>query len=136
VNRDVRVGTLLSERSFAQFTGLSLGGQLDLSFRFRPSDQPAKGQVHLVSLMVNNDQEELLRAHIEDGTHLAIRPNGDDTALIRAPLGQHLAGGWHHLSVLRDAQTMRVFVDDVLEEQREAPIEDVDLLVGLHLYGI
>ena len=130
VNREVRIGTLLSERSFAQFTGLNLDGQLALSFRFRPADYGTKGETHLVSVMVNNDQEELLRVNIEDGTSLVIRPNGDDAGMIRAPLSQHLAGGWHHLSVLRDAQTLRAFVDDVLEEERSAPIEGVELLVS------
>jgi hypothetical protein len=136
VNREVRIGSLLSERSFAQFTGLSMGGQLELAFRFRPaSDYPrgVAGQIiHLVSIMVNNDQEELLRVDMEEGgTQLAIRLNGDDTGVIRAKLDQqHLSGGWHQLSVIRDAQTMRAYLDDVVEEERPAPIEDIGLLVG------
>ncbi|KAL7074923.1 hypothetical protein ACQ4LE_005689, partial [Meloidogyne hapla] len=130
VNRDVRVGTLLSERSFAQFTGLSLNGQLELCFRFRPAISISSEQeVHLLSVMVNNDQEELLRVHLEDGGRfLAIRPNGDDTGLIRTELSHRLSGGWHHLCVLRNSKIMHIFVDDVIDEQREAPIEGIDLL--------
>lgn len=131
INRDVRVGTLLSERSFAQFTGLSLDGQLELCFRFLPAISIISEQdVHLLSVMVNNDQEELVRIHLENGGRfLSVRPNGDDTGLIRTELSHRLAGGWHHLCVQRNPKIMRVFVDDVIDEQREAPIEGIDLLV-------
>nr|CAD2195397.1 unnamed protein product [Meloidogyne enterolobii] len=130
VNRDVRVGTLLSERSFAQFTGLSLDGQLELCFRFRPSISiNSQQEVHLLSVMVNNDQEELLRVHLEEGGRfLAIRPNGDDTGLIKTELSHRLAGGWHLLCVHRNSKIMHVFVDDAIDEQTQAPIEGIDLL--------
>jgi len=85
--------------------------------------------------MVNNDQEELLRVHLEEGGRfLAIRPNGDDTGLIKTELSHRLAGGWHLLCVHRNSKIMHVFVDDAIDEQTQAPIEGIDLLVNLNIF--
>uniref|UniRef100_A0A183CT09 LAM_G_DOMAIN domain-containing protein n=1 Tax=Globodera pallida TaxID=36090 RepID=A0A183CT09_GLOPA len=107
----VRIGTLLSERAYAQFTGLKLSTkQLQLSFRFRPAAYVPDRTVHLLTVFANNDQEEIVRLVIENGTTLVIKPHGAETdandgAVIRAELGQHLlAGNWHHVSVQRDVQ--------------------------------
>uniref|UniRef100_A0A914HKE2 Uncharacterized protein n=1 Tax=Globodera rostochiensis TaxID=31243 RepID=A0A914HKE2_GLORO len=137
VNKEVRIGTLLSERAYAQFTGLKLPtNQLQLSFRFRPAAYATDRTVHLLTVFANNDQEEIVRLVIENGTTLVIKPNGAETdandgAVIRAELGQHLlAGNWHHVSVQRDVQTLSVQVDDSHAEERATLIEDAsDLLV-------
>lgn len=78
-------------------------------------------------------KEEILRVLIENGTSLVISPNGgaEPESVVRADLGQQLlAAGWHHLSMQRDAQTLRAQVDDAAQEHRAVPIEDADLLVG------
>ncbi|KAL3080577.1 hypothetical protein niasHT_036523 [Heterodera trifolii] len=134
-NREVRIGTLLSERAYAQFTGLKLSSnnQLQLSFRFRPAAYVPDRIVHLLTVFANNDQEEIVRVLIENGTTLVIKPNGaegtDSAGAVRAELGQQLASGWHHVALHRDAQTLRAMVDDTHEETLAAPIEDAsDLL--------
>lgn len=53
----MRIGTVLSERGFAQFTGLKLVDKLlDLSVRFRPAAYLPDRAVHLVTVFVGQEQ--------------------------------------------------------------------------------
>uniref|UniRef100_A0A915EQH0 Laminin G domain-containing protein n=1 Tax=Ditylenchus dipsaci TaxID=166011 RepID=A0A915EQH0_9BILA len=113
LNKEVRVVSLISERSHAQFTGLNVDKQIELSLRFRTTQPSA----HLATVMIAD--EEVVKIDIESA-FLVVRSNGEDSELIKAELSTRMAGHWHYVSVVRNKNTLKMHLDDVFSEEVKA----------------
>jgi len=118
LNREVRVVSLLSERSHAAVRNLSVDRQLELAFRFRTAQTSA----HIVTVSVGNDDNEIVSVSLVD-SQLVVSPSKgpeEGSGTIRVELSTRLAGDWHYVSVQRTKNSLKAHVDDVYSKELEA----------------
>ncbi|KAH7694236.1 laminin alpha, partial [Aphelenchoides avenae] len=90
--REVRLATLISERSQATLSKLSATKDVELSLRFRTQQSTA----HVAS--VTSNEEELLKIELDNGV-LVVKSNGEEADVVRAEVPSGTEGRWHFISV-------------------------------------
>ncbi|KAI6239107.1 Laminin-like protein epi-1 [Aphelenchoides fujianensis] len=123
-NREIRVASLVSERSYAQWntSASNLRERIQIALRFRTQASNA----HIASLVANN--EDLIQITLEDDQVVVRANGGGDEERMAVPLVTPIGGRWHYVEVERKGAKLNVNVDDGNPKSAEISSDLIDVL--------
>lgn len=116
-NKDIKLVTLVSERSFLKLQGVHLEQKFDLAIRFRTSVNNG----HIISVLVND--ESLIGFTIEEEL-LMITVNGEKVPT-KLNFIQPFENRWHYIYIRYAESKLSVLLDDNSASEFHADFDDL-----------
>ncbi|VDK78077.1 unnamed protein product [Gongylonema pulchrum] len=123
--RNVRLITMVSERSTAVFHGISANkGDLELTLRFKTT-RPSG----VLASVISDEQEALLQLRYEYG-FIVTEYGSDRKDVVKIEFGLASDGQWHYVAAAVKSHILRLDVDDLYssEIRRTVPLNEVSVV--------